>query len=100
MKLIRKPKSFQIGARTIKFSRGPRVDAHLEDKGYVGEFCYSDNNISVKQVIPNIDEEHVTNLHEVVHCILSHMRWDELNQNEDFVDQFAENLYQALKTLK
>lgn len=100
MKLILKPKSFEIGARKINFVRSREIDNWLDDSDAIGMSNYGTHNkIAIRSGLPE-DNEHVTNYHEIIHIILEHIRRHELSKDEDFVDSFAESLYQVLKTLK
>ncbi len=89
------PRKFTILHRTYKISRVTKVD---EDDSY-GEFDYSSCTIKIKKGL-SPDDEYQTFLHEVVHAILSELSYDNLNNDERFVDVFSKALYQIIKTMK
>lgn len=99
MNLIRKPKSCRLGGHKLTFRRSPRISELLEACSAVGRTNYVTGVIEVHDNIPE-GLEHVTNLHEIVHQILNFYNYHELNNNEQFVDNMAQGLYQVLKTLK
>lgn len=51
------------------------------------------------EIIPNESKEQ-TLWHEIVHLILDDMLKYELSENEEFVQNFSNLLYQVIKTLK
>lgn len=89
------PRKFTILHRTYKVSRVNKVD---EDDSY-GEFDYASCTIKIKKGL-SPDDEYQTFLHEVVHAILSELSYDNLNNDERFVDVFSKALYQIIKTMK
>lgn len=80
--------------------RGNTSDHWLDDIDAIGACNYGRHDKIAIHTGLSVDQEHVTNLHEIVHIILEHIRKDELSKDENFVDSFAESLYQVLKTLK
>ena len=89
------PKSFKIFGETYKIKELIRV--HKDNRW--GEHQPTGNVIKIKKTL-NQEQKEQTYLHEVVHCILSNLSYEELNENEVFVDQFAKALHQILTSGK
>lgn len=89
------PKSFQIFGETYKVKQ--LIKVHKDDRW--GEHEPTGNVIKIKKSL-NEDQKEQVYLHEVVHCILTNLSYEELNNDEVFVDRFAKALHQILKTSK
>jgi len=89
------PKSFKIFGETYKIKELIRV--HKDNRW--GEHQPTGNVIKIKKTL-NQEQKEQTYLHEVVHCILSNLSYEELNENEVFVDQFAKAFHQILTSGK
>ena len=48
----------------------------------------------------DIDHMSQTLMHEMLHCALDYLGYDDLSMNEQFVDQLAQVLWQIEKTMK
>lgn len=92
---LKVPKSFQIFGKTIKVTQPHKVDK--EDSR--GEWSYNKATIKVKRSLPTDEKESVF-LHELTHCILEMLEYNELSHNEQLVETFSRALQQALKTMK
>lgn len=68
------------------------------DDGSVGHFNPKTKEIRVRPQPTTLQEQ--TYYHELVHCILGHLSYDDLDADEKFVDRFAQCLHQILKTGK
>ena len=87
------PKEFKIFGELHKVSEVKKVDS----QDSFGEYIPDKNKLRIKkQTNPDIKEQ--TFLHELTHAILHHLSYDELYEDEVFVDQFSKALHQALKT--
>lgn len=93
------PKSYKLFGSEIKVKWD---NFRMNDIDAYGEYCHSALTISLSDIdgVRNIDEDKIldTFYHEKVHSILSAMREDELNKNEQFVDIFAKLLRQSIET--
>lgn len=87
------PKSFQIMGHTVAVKVTNRLDSDR-----VGEFDAREGIIRIRPQSESMQDQ--TYFHELVHCILTHLSYDDLNNNEQFVDLFAQCLYQIQKTGK
>lgn len=87
------PKKFKIFGETYKVKQLLKVDK----EGNWGEHDPSGNIIKIKKDLQE-DQKEQAYLHEIVHCILTHLNYEKLNNNETFVDTFAKALHQILKT--
>ena len=47
-----------------------------------------------------IDEKESVFLHELTHCLLEMLEYNELSHNEQLVETFSRALHQAIKTMK
>ena len=89
------PKMFMIFGETYKVRQVLKVDS----KNSWGEYDPSKNVIRIKKDI-NKDQQEQTYLHEIVHCALCNLGYDNLNNDEVFVDTFSKALHQILTTGK
>ena len=93
------PQSFKLFGSTIRIKWD---NVRMNDINAFGEYDHSTLTISLSDLdgVRNIDEDKIldTFYHEKVHAILSAMREDELNKNEQFVDIFAKLLRQSIET--
>lgn len=85
---MKKPVEFQILSSTIKVKNNCEMSEH-------GEYCHDTLTIRIRK-----DAHEATFWHEVTHCILDHLGYEDLSKNEQFVDQFGQCLRQLEKTLK
>ena len=89
------PKEFTIFNEKYKVRQLKKVDA---DDSW-GEHDFSTNTIKIKKDLEDSQKER-TFLHEVMHCVLEQLSYNELSGDEKFVDQVATALHQVLKTMK
>jgi len=89
------PKQFTIFNEKYKVRQLKKVDP--EDSW--GEHDFTTNTIKIKKDLEDSQKER-TFLHEVLHCILEQLAYDELSKDEKFVDQMATALHQVLKSSK
>lgn len=89
------PKSFTIFGEKHKVSFVKKIDK--EDS--LGEWNPNKNTIKIKKGLQE-DMKEQTFYHELVHCILQHLSYEELTANEVFVDRFGKVLHQAIKTME
>jgi hypothetical protein len=87
------PKSLKIFGKTIKVSQPWKVDK--QDSR--GEWIFLKSGIRIKRTLP-IDEREVVFLHELTHAILDNLEYNDLSNDEDFMERFSRALHQALKT--
>jgi len=86
------PTKFECMGSTITTS----IEA-LPDKGDDGTYHSQEQKISVStELTPQAQEQ--TFWHEFMHCALQHLGYAKLDNNEQFVDQMAQCLYQLQKT--
>ena len=87
------PSQFECMGMTVTVTVGKCA------KGMHGEYHANDNLIK----IGNLKTEELrasTFWHEFVHCALTTLGYNELNDNEQFVEQMAQCIYQCHKTAK
>lgn len=98
--IIKSIKGFQVGG----FRYSVEFKDNIEIEGAIGSCNYITNTISIRKEFNgeavSSDNMLVTMLHELTHSILNVMGQEELNQQEEFVDLFAHQLAQVLKTLE
>lgn len=87
------PKSFTLFGRTIIVKHLKRVDK----KGSWGEWDAKNGVIKIKQGLSQDDKEQ-TFLHELTHAIFDSLNYAALTEDEQLVDNFANLLYQSLKS--
>lgn len=89
------PKTFQIFGKTITVKQPWKVDR--EDSR--GEWLYEKAVIKLRRSL-NIEEKEVVFWHETVHSILDTLEYNDLSNDERFVERFSKALHQVLKTAK
>lgn len=93
---FRLPKSFEIGGITINVIEDPHL---YESHGAYGMMDMDRGKLFIEETLQG-DTRAITFFHEKVHMILNTLGKTELNEDEAFVDSFANLLWQALKTAK
>ena len=88
------PTTFECMGSTVTVS----VTADIEEKS-VGRYIPQKLLILVDNKQPKQLQEQ-TFWHEFMHCTLDHLGYKDLDENEQFVDQMAQCLYQLQKTRK
>ena len=86
------PTRFECMGSTITV----RVE-EIKDPSLDGHYNGTEQEISVSKECTEQAQEQ-TFWHEWVHCALTHLGYKKLNDNEQFVDQLAQCLYQLQKT--
>lgn len=88
------PSEFQCMGMTIDVQMGDleQVEAH-------GTYQHSKNLITIDKS-QSAQGKESTFFHELVHCILETLGYDEQSKDERFVEQFAQCLYQFHKSKK
>ena len=87
------PKQFECMGSTVVVSIedcGENADGHYHGR---------ETRITIAKDSTKQNQEQ-TFWHEYMHCALTHLGYDKLNSNEQFVDQMAQCLYQLQKTRK
>lgn len=87
------PKHFSIFGLNFKVTQPHKVDS----KDNWGECSVAKKVIKVKRNL-NKEQKEVTYLHELTHAILDCLEYNDLSNDEDFVERFSKALHQALKT--
>jgi len=91
------PDRFKLFGHTIVTVSDPMLGPHHDLKGsYHKESHEIILDASERGNPPSNIEQ--TYIHEVVHAILDHLRYDDLHKDEKFVDSFAHALHQFLTT--
>jgi hypothetical protein len=95
------PKSFELFGNTIKVSFNKSKTRELSA---LGAFSSNINELILTDIcdqgkLPK-DVIYQTFLHELTHAILFKLSKDDIAKDEIFVEQFAQLLYQYLKTAK
>lgn len=95
------PNKFEIMGQEIKIKYTNKL---LQQNAW-GRYSHNKKLIEIQT--HNIDGEELdidhmsqTLIHEITHCALDYLGYDELSCNEQFVDQLAQVLYQIEKTMK
>ena len=86
------PKKFQCMGFTVPVKVGRMKDSTADGHYHGREPRIVISDGATKQV------QEQTFWHEYVHCALTVLGYEEMNSNEQFVDQFAQCLYQLEKT--
>lgn len=89
------PKTFSIFSTTYKIKEVKKVDS----ENSMGE-CDIDKKVIKLQKSLSLQDKEVTFLHELTHTILLSLGYDDLSNDESFVEQFSAALHQALTTGK
>lgn len=87
------PKKFKIFGETCKVKQVIKVDKFNS----WGENNPNNNTIKIKRDL-NEEQKQQVFLHEITHCILTHLQYNKLNEDEKFVDTFSKALHQILTT--
>lgn len=94
------PKYFYIFGEKVTVSKIKEID---KGKSY-GEFDLLKNKIRLAKTVykHQINEDQVEQayFHELVHCMLEHLGYDSLSEDEKFVDNMGKALHQILTTSK
>lgn len=87
------PKKFELLGEKHKVSIVTKVDK----EGNEGEW---DPNKNVIKILRSLDKERREQryYHELFHCMLEHMGYMHLSNDEVFVDRMAKALHQVIKT--
>jgi len=95
------PNSFKLFATTINVVVDEKRMEDIKAYGYC-EYSYSRITLSKKDGLEDLSDGRMMDCfyHEKVHMILSSMKRDELNKDEEFVDIFAKLLRQSDETAK
>ena len=89
------PKRFECMGSTIRV-----VEVEFHDSAEcIGHYSPDDRMIGIQKGLPP-EIRRQTFMHELLHCILDHLNYEELNKDEQFVDTVAMLLYQYEKTQK
>ena len=91
------PKSFDLAGLTITVVEDNTMVAN---KHVIGEARYASQQILIDKEAASEDLTHQSFLHEVTHWILYVMGKEDLRNNEEFVDLFAQFWYQYEKSKK
>lgn len=89
------PKSFSIFGLSFKVKQLVKVDS----KDNWGESSISKKQLIVKKGL-NQEQKEITYLHEVTHTILNCLEYNDLSNDEDFVERFSKALHQVITTSK
>jgi hypothetical protein len=87
------PKQFYLFAEKHTVRKVKKIDR----QGSEGEFCPDKNKIKILSSLPKERQEQ-RYCHELIHCMLDHLGYDELSNNERFVDRMGKCLHQILST--
>jgi len=97
---VKIPKTFELAGQTIK----TKVSASIETEGAVGLSKFHQNEIRVRTKLDGEDIVHdvqvQTFFHEMAHMLMYIMNEHELNNNEKFIDNLGQFLYQYEKSKK
>ena len=85
------PKKFECMGFTVT------VTLEKVDSGLDGHFTGNKQKISISPE-NSVQVQEQTFWHEYIHCALTNLGYEDLNDNEQFVDQMAQCLYQLQKT--
>lgn len=94
---FRLPKQIELGGATITVKESEGLTKHA---GALGQSIYDTLEIHLDQKLKPEDVKAITYYHELTHFILHTMGQNELNRDEGFVDNFANLLWQSIKTAK
>lgn len=95
MKLPTDVSSFNICGHKVHIKFTDKI-SNLQTDGYYSQ----SNNEIILDTNLKTSYGQVVLWHEITHAILDTLGYPELSKNEEFVDTFAQGLYQVLKTLK
>lgn len=98
MNLTTVPKSFQLMGHTYKVKAVKKVDK----EGSCGDIVHATKTIRLKE--PNkdftLDMVEETFFHELTHAILDETMYNQLSDDEVFVERIGRALHQAFKSFK
>lgn len=89
------PRTFNLFGYTFKVKSPWKVDK--EDNW--GEASIKNRWVKVKRGL-NQEQREITYLHEMTHIILDCLEYNDLSDDEDFVERFSKALHQVLTTSK
>ena len=89
------PKKFKIFDSEYTVKQVKQVDA--EDS--MGEHDYETRVVKLKKSLIDNEKEKIF-FHEAIHCILEHLGYDKLSNDEKLVHQMASAIHQIIKTSK
>lgn len=89
------PKTFQIFGLTFKVTQPWK----FKNNDRWGECSIAKKTIKVLRSL-NKEQKEVTYLHELTHAILDCLEYNDLSNDEAFVERFSKALQQALTTSK
>jgi len=90
------PKTFKIFGITFKVTQPWKLD---KKDSHWGSCSISDKSIKVKRNL-NQEQKEITYLHEITHAILDTLEYNDLSNDEDFVERFSKALHQVITTSK
>lgn len=90
------PKEFKLFGLTFKVTQPWKID---KTDNHWGECYIANKTIKVKRNL-NKEQKEITYLHEVIHAILDMNEYDDLSNDEAFVERFSKGLHQVLTTSK
>lgn len=93
------PEKFKLNKKTIRVIVD---DDYCNSNGFVGEADFTEKVITLCDIYSGRklvkSEKEKTYYHELIHMILDSMGKHNLKYNEDFVEEFAQRLYEYEKT--
>jgi hypothetical protein len=89
------PKEFKIFGETYKVKQLAKIDK----LGSWGEHNPNKNVIKILKSL-NDEQKQQTFYHEILHVILYNLKYDELNEDEVFIDRLSKALHQIITTSK
>jgi len=93
------PESFKLSGKLIKVIID---DDYCQDNKFYGEADFTEKIITLCNRYDGVKlkkpEKEKTFYHELTHMILDSMKRHKLKYNEDFVEEFAQRLYEYEKT--
>lgn len=89
------PRSFEIFGLTFKVKQPWKVDKD----DHWGECSIAKKTIKIKRSLDQPQKE-ITYLHEVTHAILDCLEYNDLSNDEDFVERFSKAMHQVIKSSK
>ena len=97
MKSPKVPKSFTLGAipYTVSFKK-----ILLDDQEMAGAVDYNTQKVFVNKMGSANESIEQTFYHEALHCIMHALGRYDLREDEEFIEQTSQLLYQLIKTSK
>jgi len=94
------PKKIKIISRTIDIIRNDRL---CDEKNVYGEARYNEGEIIYQNVSNGIPRKkdcvHITIIHEILHFVFWVLGYNDLKNDEKFICQLSEVLFQVIKQL-